>query len=83
MEKNKNIKLLIAGSKPSKRLISFGKINNLTLIENPEEMTNLIDKSLISIAPMFTGSGQQFKVIEAIARRVPVITTSKAANLSN
>ena len=49
------------------------------MIENPVDMESLIKESKISVAPIFSGSGQQFKVIESIASGVPVITSSIAS----
>lgn len=79
-KKNSNIKLIIAGSKPNYYLKSYcSKNRNIILIENPVDMESLIKESKISVAPIFSGSGQQFKVIESIASGVPVITSSIAS----
>ena len=49
------------------------------LIPNPKSMSNIIKKSLIAVAPLISGSGQQFKIIEAMANGLPVVASSKVA----
>ena len=49
------------------------------MVPNPLNIENLIKMSNISVAPMLSGSGQQFKLIESLALKTPVITTSKAS----
>lgn len=72
--------LYIAGRNPPKKLKKITeKDNNIFLISNPASMSKCIKESLVSVAPLISGSGQQFKIIEAMANKVPVITTSKAA----
>jgi len=77
---NKKIKLLIAGSNPSKAITNICFINkNISLIRNPKNMEKLIRSSKVSVAPMLSGSGQQNKIIEAMSLDIPVVTTSIAA----
>ena len=80
--KNKpNLNLIIAGRRPNKKLINkLSKFKQITLIKNPLNMNKLISESIISIAPMISGSGQQFKIIEALSNQVPVVSTSKGSN---
>ena len=42
-------------------------------------MDIIIRKSLIAVAPLISGSGQQFKIIEAMANGLPVVASSKVA----
>lgn len=75
-----DIRLYIAGSNPPKKLKKITEKNkNIFLISNPVCMSKCIQESLVSVAPLISGSGQQFKIIESMANKVPVITTSKAA----
>lgn len=77
---NPNIKLLVAGREPSKKLLKkISKSKKITLIPNPSDMNILIKSSKISVAPMLTGSGQQFKIIDSLINGIPVVTTSKGS----
>jgi glycosyltransferase involved in cell wall biosynthesis len=69
--------LVIAGSNPSK------KIRNLTLACSAITVTGRVPsiaeiylKSTLAIAPMQSGSGMQFKLLEAMACSIPVVTTN-------
>ena len=42
-------------------------------------MEEYIKNSTLSVAPLISGSGQQFKIIESISNGIPVITTKKGA----
>lgn len=78
--KDPEIILKIAGRKPTRKLINLCKNNKkISLIPNPKSMRECIKNSTISVAPLISGSGQQFKIIEAMANRVPVLSTSKGA----
>lgn len=80
-EKDAEIKLIIAGSNPSKKVINLCQIDErIQLKSNPKDMNEEIKNSAISLAPMISGSGQQFKIIEAMMLSKPVVSTSKAAN---
>lgn len=75
---------VIAGSKPTRFLIDLDqKLSYVNLISNPHDMSSVISTSAITVAPMRSGSGQQFKVLESIAYSTPVVSTSLAANPLN
>ncbi len=79
-EVDSNIILNIAGKNPSKRLIDLcNKNKKILLISNPVSMSYQIRKSTIAVLPLVSGSGQQNKILEAIANGLPVITTNKGA----
>ena len=75
-----NINLLIAGANPAKKLLKeVKKDKQVYLISNPKSLNKFIQESSLCVAPMLSGSGQQFKLIESLALNTPVITTSKGA----
>ena len=79
-EVDSNIILNIAGKNPPKRLINLcNKSKKILLISNPFSMSYQIRKSIIAVLPLVSGSGQQNKILEAIANGLPVITTNKGA----
>ena len=71
---------VIAGAKPSKVLLDLtDKYSYVRLLPNPSDMNSLVSSSAITVAPMRSGSGQQFKIIESLALYTPVVATSLAA----
>ena len=75
-----NIILNIAGKNPPKRLIDLcDKDKKIILISNPFSMSHYIRKCIIAVLPLVSGSGQQNKILEAMANGLPVITTNKGA----
>ncbi len=81
LQEEPKIQLLIAGANPSKALLNaISKKDYVKMVPNPLNIENLIKESNLSVAPMLSGSGQQFKLIESLALKTPVITTSKASN---
>lgn len=75
------ITLRIAGRNPTKNIKELcSKDARIKLIPNPLNIYKHIESSSINLAPMKTGSGQQFKIIEALMLCKPVVATSKAAN---
>lgn len=79
-KKDKYIFVNIAGSNPPKKLKNICKeYKQIKLIANPDSMEELIKKATIAVAPLISGSGQQFKIIESISHGIPVISTTRGA----
>jgi len=77
LDKKKNAKLIIAGSKPGKsirNLISQAK--SITLIENPAFIKDVFDMASILIVPLRVAGGTRIKVLQAFSYGVPVVSTS-------
>lgn len=73
-EKNKNIKLLIVGkSIPDK--IKKWQNNNIQIIENMLDIRKAYYDSNVLLAPIYSGSGTKYKILEAMASGCPVVTT--------
>lgn len=71
----------IVGPKPSDKLVRLAHQLpdvQVTGLVPPEKMSELFQKATIAIAPMRSGSGMQFKVIEAYASGVPMVRTKYA-----
>jgi glycosyltransferase involved in cell wall biosynthesis len=71
-----NIHFIIAGSSPHKEIKGLAKDGSITITGRVPSIADLINGSHISIAPMQSGSGMQFKILESMACGVPVVTTS-------
>ncbi|NVN95754.1 MAG: glycosyltransferase [Bacteroidetes bacterium] len=77
MKKYPNIKVLLAGASPH-FLVRKLKSNNVEVTGWVNDMRNCYAKSTIFIAPMRIGTGLQNKLLEAMAMRLPCITTTLA-----
>lgn len=78
---NENIRLTIAGSKMPKEIYDyknrFSSLKVLTDVSN-EELDDLYSKARIAIVPLKFGAGVKGKVIEAMAKGVPIVGTDVA-----
>lgn len=72
--KGLNLQILIAGANPTKEIKQLAS-NNVTISGWMDDIREAYWMSKIFVAPLFTGSGLQNKVLEAMASRIPVITT--------
>ena len=74
-----NFKIIIAGSNPSKEVKNLQKIDSKIKITGfIKDIRNVYAKASVFIAPMFIGSGLQNKLLEAMAMKIPCITTDLA-----
>jgi glycosyltransferase involved in cell wall biosynthesis len=69
-------RLVIAGSYPSPSIKALALDSSITVTGRVESMAAVLNESQVAIAPMQSGSGMQFKVLEAMACAVPVIATT-------
>jgi glycosyltransferase involved in cell wall biosynthesis len=51
------------------------EIENVNIAENIEKMSNFLSDAYVSIVPLTEGCGTRFKILEAFACGVPVIST--------
>ena len=82
LKKEKNTKVIIAGSNPNKEVRKLSKLNKKIKITGfVEDIRDAYEKGTVFVAPMFIGSGLQNKLLEAMSMKIPCITT-KTANKS-
>ena len=67
---------VIAGSNPTSEVWALRSDHAITVTGRVPSVAAVINASRVSIAPMQSGSGMQFKILEAMACGVPVVTTS-------
>lgn len=67
---------VIAGSNPTSEVLALRSDHAITVTGRVPSVAAVINASRVSIAPMQSGSGMQFKILEAMACGVPVVTTS-------
>jgi len=80
--KNKlpKISLTIIGSNAPASIYKLGKFNkNILVTGYVDNVLEGYSKSKVFIAPIRYGTGMRFKILEALASRVPVVTTSIGA----
>ena len=82
LKKEKNTRVIIAGSNPNKEVRKLSKLNKKIKITGfIEDIRDAYEEGTVFIAPMFIGSGLQNKLLEAMSMKIPCITT-KTANKS-
>ena len=76
-KKYNDLEFLIVGRNPHSSLKNISNRSGVSLFENVDSVQDLINqKAMLSVAPLFAGSGMQLKILEAFNSLVPVITTS-------
>jgi len=76
------IKICIAGAKPSQKVLDL-KGPNVTVTGWVEDMREYYSRAKIFIAPMQIGTGLQNKLLEAMAMKLPCITSYLANSALN
>lgn len=69
-------RLVITGSNPTQSIKALTADSSITVTGRVESMAAVVNASQVAIAPMQSGSGMQFKVLEAMACAVPVVATT-------
>ncbi len=66
----------IVGSNPHASVIALQEIPGVEVIGYVEDMMLELMEASVSVAPMQSGSGMQFKILEAMACGLPVVTST-------
>jgi len=76
-----NVKLYIVGKDPSSELLKYKTSypNNIVITGYVEDERPYIAQSDVFIVPLFIGGGMRIKILNALAMRMPVISTSIGA----
>jgi len=74
-EKDPNFKITIVGSGPSEKIKSY-KNENINITGFVKDVKPYMWNSSVFIVPLRMGGGTRFKVVEAMAAGIPVISTS-------
>lgn len=81
LSRNENLTLLVSGSNPHHSIKKLAEINpQITLTGWVDDIRTSYKKGKIFLAPMTIGTGMQNKLLEAMALRVPCVTTPLANN---
>ena len=80
-KKEKNTKVIIAGSNPNKEVRKLSKLNKKIKITGfVEDIKDEYEKGTVFVAPMFIGSGLQNKLLEAMSMKIPCSKLSRQPN---
>jgi len=71
------IRFVIAGNRPQSIIMALSKKDDsIIVLGSVPSIANILNNSSVAIAPMQSGSGMQFKILEAMSCGIPVVTTS-------
>ena len=75
------VRLRIVGARPDRRILSLARQDaRITVVADVETLASHLGRAAVAVAPMQAGSGQQLKVLEAMASGTPVVATTLAAS---
>jgi len=78
-----NVRLQIVGARPGRRVRALARLNSrIAVIGQVDNLLPYLQRCRLAIAPIRAGSGQLFKILEAMASGAPIVTTSLAAAAS-
>jgi sugar transferase (PEP-CTERM/EpsH1 system associated) len=70
------IQLIIAGKNPGPSIKKYNNGNSMQVLGYVDSVATVLQEARIAIAPLQSGSGMQFKILEAMACALPVVTTT-------
>lgn len=68
-------KLWIVGRNPTSDVLRLAKIGSIKITGDIDDIRTAFQKSHVLLAPIRNGRGTKYKVLEAMASKVPVVTT--------
>jgi len=77
--KVKDLKFVIVGAYPTRRVQALSKIPGVEVTGFVDDPYEYLEKAKVVVAPIRLGAGIQNKILEAMALRRAVVTTSKGA----
>ena len=81
MDKIPYAQLIIAGRNPSNGIQELcARHSHITLIPNPEDITDVIEQADIYICPMNTGSGVKLRVMDGLKLGIPILGHAVSLN---
>ncbi|MBW1716384.1 MAG: glycosyltransferase [Deltaproteobacteria bacterium] len=74
-----NVKFFIVGTSPAKEVLRLGEIDGVEVTGFVEDPYEYLERAKLVVVPLRFSAGIQNKVLEAMALRKAVVTTTKAA----
>lgn len=78
VKRDANTKFFIVGTNPAKEVLQLCKVNGVEVTGFVKDPYAYLERAKVVVAPIRFGAGIQTKVLEAMALRKVVVTTSKA-----
>lgn len=69
-------RLVIAGNRPDPRVVALSADKSIQVTGRVDSIVTILNAAAVAIAPMQSGSGMQFKILEAMACAVPVVAST-------
>jgi glycosyltransferase involved in cell wall biosynthesis len=76
LQKIPNAKLHIVGFSPNKKIKNYGRQPSITVSGNVVDIRSAYGNSTVLLAPIRSGKGTRYKVLEAMAIGIPIVGTS-------
>lgn len=74
-----NARLLIVGNAPTERVIAYGqKDPQITVAGRIDDIRDAFQSAHVLLAPVFSGKGTRYKILEAMASGTPVVASKIA-----
>lgn len=74
-----NCKLWIVGASPTDQILTFSRTDSsITVTGNIPDIRDAFTQSHLLAAPVFSGKGTRYKILEALATETPVVATQTA-----
>lgn len=70
------VKLRIVGFSPTPEIIAFGKDPRIEVLGNVQDIRDAYGQSHVLLAPIRSGKGTRYKILEAMATGTPVVSTT-------
>lgn len=78
-EKMPNARLLIVGNAPTERVLEYGKNDpQIEVAGRVEDIRDAFQSAHVLLAPVFSGKGTRYKILEAMASGTPVVASKIA-----
>jgi glycosyltransferase involved in cell wall biosynthesis len=71
-------KLHIVGYSPTEKILSYGKDASITVSGNLDDIRSAYATAHVLLAPVKSGKGTRYKILEAMATRTPIVATPLA-----
>jgi polysaccharide biosynthesis protein PslH len=79
VKKIENVQLLIVGNEPTKEITAYHeKDPKINVIGRIPDIRDAFKKAHLLVAPVFSGKGTRYKILEAMASGTPVVATTIA-----
>ena len=78
-QKLPSAKLLIVGNAPTDKVLNYGKTDKqINVLGRVEDIRTAFKGSHVLVAPVFSGKGTRYKILEAMASGTPVVASKIA-----